>query len=82
MTKMTDADHIRNAIQEILKDDGEEPHMVGGIVVLAEMTHSDGDVYLFTLNSGDLTPWGEIGMLQHRLMTVQALLNKFELESD
>ncbi len=64
---MSDSDHIRDAIAKIIADDGDDPHLIGAVTLIAEMVDLDGDTYLFHLNSTDMSVWKERGMLMYRL---------------
>ncbi len=63
----TDSDQIRSAIASIIEGDGEEPHLIGAVTLIAEMVAPDGETYLFHLNSNDMSVWKERGMLLYRL---------------
>lgn len=64
---MNGSDQIRDAIAKIIEDDGEEPHLIGAVTLIAEMVGPDGATYLFHLNSNDMSVWKERGMLMYRL---------------
>ena len=76
----TDVTDIRDAVLGILMRDWDGPFMVGDVVLLAEITDSDGDTNLFTLHNTEITVWKEVGMLRWRLESISS--GDFELEDD
>ncbi len=79
---MSAVDGIRDAIARIITDDGEDPHLVGDVTLIAELTSQEGETYLFTVSSTEITAWKERGMLMHRLDTLAALSVIHQIEQD
>ena len=79
---MSDTDGIRNAIAQILADGDEAPHLVGDVTLIAELTSQEGETYLFTVSSTEISVWKERGMLMHRLDTLAALSVIHQIEED
>ena len=72
---MSDTDHVRDAVAQIMADDednNEGPYLIGDLTLIAEMTSPDGETHLFTVTSGDMTAWKERGMLMFRLDRLSA----------
>ncbi len=72
VVSMDDADRIREAIQEVLQDDGDRYNqvMIGDLVVIAECTSIEGDTQLFMLHNTDIPRWKELGFLHDRLVSI------------
>ena len=82
---MTDADRVRDAVAEIIRDDednDEGPYMIGDITLIAELTSPEGATHLFTITSTEMTAWKERGMLSFRLDRLTARSVVHELEDD
>ena len=75
----TDSDLIREAIGKIVKADGYGTHMIGAVTLIAEMVSTDGENFLFHLDSSDLSVWKERGMLMYRLDMLAGMATKAEL---
>jgi len=84
MSVDTDSDLIREAIGKVVEANGNEPHMIGAVTLIAEMVGPDGENYLFHLDSHDLSVWKERGMLMYRLdmLTGQATATEIGREND
>jgi hypothetical protein len=67
---VSEANEIRSVIQRIVKKSTGEPSMVGGFVLLAEITDEGGEPNLLTVHS-EVTRWSEIGMLEDRLLDIR-----------
>ena len=78
----SDSDYIRNAIAQIIADDGHDPHIIGDVTLVAEMVAPDTKTYLFHLNSEGMTVWKERGMLMHRLDMLAGETTATEIERD
>ena len=79
-TMDSDSDRIRNAIADILDEDGEEAHFIGDLTLVAEMIGPDSETYLFHLTSDSLTVWKERGMLMYRLDMLAGRTTVVEIE--
>ncbi len=82
---MTDADYVRDAIQQVMADDPPDedgPYMIGDLTLMAEMTSKNGETHIFTLSSTEMTAWKERGMLMFRLDRLTARSVVHELEDD
>ncbi len=82
---MSDSDHVRNAIAQVMADDPPDddgPYVIGDLTLIAELTSKEGETHLFTLTSDEMTAWKERGMLSFRLdrLTARSVVN--ELEDD
>ena len=79
---MSDTDGIRNAIAQIIADDFDEAHLIGDVTLIAEITSQEGEIFLFTVSSDEITVWKERGMLTHRLDALAAMSVTHELDRD
>ena len=79
---MSDTDGIRNAIAQIIADDFDEVHLIGDVTLIAEITSQEGETFLFTVSSTEITAWKERGMLMHRLDSLAARSVIHETERD
>lgn len=62
-----DTDELRAVIANILN----EPHLIGDIICICEVTDQNGDVGFVTLhNENEMTVWKELGMLYLRIMEI------------
>ena len=77
-----DSDRVREAIADIIAGDGNEPHLIGDLTLIAELTSPEGETHLFTLWSDGMTVWKERGMLMHRLDRLGAMAVVTELDED
>ena len=82
---MLDADHVRDAIAQIIADDDDNddgPYMIGDLTLIAELTTPEGNTNLFTMASTEMTAWKERGMLMFRLDRLSARSVVHEQEDD
>lgn len=68
---MIDQEALRKVLTEEMVDDFDGGHMVGDYIVIAEVFDKDGDAYLVSRSSKDITFWKEYGMLEARRDSVR-----------
>lgn len=77
VSELQAADHIRTAIQRIVEADDDGPYLIGDLVLIAEVTASDGSVNLITVHNVEISRWKELGFLHGRLHSINS--DHFEL---
>ena len=64
---MRDTEALREVLSVEVGDDFKDGAMVGDYIVIAEVIDSEGDNYLMSRVSEDMTFWKQMGMLQARI---------------
>lgn len=64
---MRDTEALRDVLSVEVGDDFPDGAMVGDYIVIAEVIDSEGDNYLMSRVSEDMTFWKQMGMLQARI---------------
>ena len=64
---MRDTEALREVLSIEVGDDFKDGAMVGDYIVIAEVIDSEGDNYLMSRVSQDMTFWKQMGMLQARI---------------
>ena len=64
---MRDTEALREVLSVEVGDDFKDGAMVGDYIVIAEVIDSEGDTYLMSRVSEDMSFWKQMGMLQARI---------------
>ena len=64
---MTEPETLREALTEDVADEFDGASMVGEYVIIAEVFDSEGEPYLVSRESEDMTTWRQMGMLEARM---------------